>query len=61
VNSSALERAATYRARADEIRKSAEAMSDSDSLSALLRLAEIYERLAAKIEQDGDDPVTPDM
>jgi hypothetical protein len=61
VNNSAFERAASYRARASEIRRSAEGMSDNDSLSALLRLAEIYERLAVKIEQDGDGSGPPDM
>lgn len=54
MKNSAIERAKLYRARASEIRGSAEGMSESESHSSLLRLAEIYERLAAKIEQESD-------
>ena len=54
MKNSSVERAKLYRARANEIRGSAEGMRDSESHSALLRLAEIYERLAKKIEQESD-------
>ena len=55
---SAVERALLYRTRATEIRSTAAAVSDTESHAALLRLAEIYERLAAKIEDEdqGEEP-----
>ncbi|MSP95528.1 MAG: hypothetical protein EXR00_09680 [Alphaproteobacteria bacterium] len=52
---SSVERANLYRARANEIRITAESMSDSESHSAMLRLADIYERLASKIENENGD------
>lgn len=60
MKNSAVERANLYRARANEIRNSADGMRDSESHAALLRLAEIYERLAGKIEQESDAPGDPE-
>ena len=47
------ERAKLYRAKAEEIRSTAEGMSHPESRAALLRLADTYERLAAKLEEHG--------
>jgi len=48
------ERAKLYRAKAEEIRTTADGMSHPESRAALLRLADTYERLALKLEdQDG--------
>ncbi len=47
------ERAKLYRAKAEEIRATAEGMSHPESRVALLRLAETYERLAQKLEEHG--------
>ena len=48
----AAERARRYRDHAAEIRVSAEDVTHRPSHAALLRLAETYERLAAKIEAE---------
>jgi hypothetical protein len=51
VESKDTERAKLYRAKAEEIRTTADGMSHPESRAALLRLAETYERLAVKIEE----------
>jgi len=47
-----LERAKRYRAHAEEIRSVAIDITHPESRAALLRLAETYERLAARLESD---------
>jgi hypothetical protein len=51
VESKDTERAKLYRAKAEEIRTTADGMSHPESRAALLRLADTYERLALKIEE----------
>jgi hypothetical protein len=51
VESKDTERAKLYRAKAEEIRTTAEGMSHPESRAALLRLADTYERLALKLEE----------
>ena len=46
------ERAKRYRAHAEEIRSTAEEIKHPESRAALVRLAETYERLAAKLETE---------
>ena len=46
------ERARNYRAHAEEIRAAAEHVKDFESRSALIRLADTYEKLAARLERD---------
>jgi hypothetical protein len=59
VESKDTDRAKLYRAKAQEIRTTADGMSHSESRAALLRLAETYERLAVKIEEHSDPVVKP--
>jgi hypothetical protein len=49
------ERAKRYRAHADEIRTAATDIKHPESQAALFRLANTYERLAARIESDSED------
>jgi hypothetical protein len=51
VESKDTERAKLYRAKAEEIRNTAEGMTHPESRAALLCLAETYQRLALKIEE----------
>lgn len=44
------QQASRYRARAEQIRTTAEVMTHQESRIALLKLAESYERLALRIE-----------
>lgn len=51
------QRACRYRVHAEEIRTAAETMSHTDSRSALIRLADSYDRLASKIETGPEAPL----
>jgi len=51
------QRASRYRVRAEQIRAAAQSMSHTDSRSALIRLADSYDRLASKIETVPEVPL----
>ena len=54
MNEQPAERAKRYRAHAEEIRATAEEIKHPESRAALLRLAQTYERLAARLEAESD-------
>lgn len=54
VNEQPSERAKRYRTHAEEIRTTAEEVKHPESRAALLRLADTYDRLAARLETEPD-------
>ena len=52
-----LERAKRYRAHAEEIRSAATNIKHPESRAALFRLANTYERLAARLEAESESPI----
>ena len=51
------ERAKRYRAHAEEIRSAAKDIKHPESRAALFRLANTYERLAARLEAESENPI----
>ena len=54
MNEEPSERAKRYRAHAEEIRATAEEIKHPESRAALFRLADTYDRLAARLETEAD-------
>jgi hypothetical protein len=54
LDETSLERATRYRAHADEIRSAARDIRHPESRAALFRLADTYERLAARLESESE-------
>lgn len=57
MDENSLERAKRYRAHAEEIRSAAAEIKHPESRAALFRLANTYERLAARLEAESESPV----
>jgi hypothetical protein len=60
LDESSLERATRYRAHAEEIRSAAAEITHPESRAALFRLADTYERLAARLESESETQVDID-
>lgn len=57
VEETSLERAKRYRTHAEEIRSAATDIKHPESRAALFRLANTYERLAARLETESETPL----